>query len=82
MNTLEMLKEAEKTGKTYIVNDMRYSNERGFHDKDNKSWPAECFHSINDIIYLKGWKLLDVTKKMTLKEIEDKLGHRIELISE
>lgn len=33
MTTLEMMNEAERTGKTYRVGDMLYSNNLGFHDR-------------------------------------------------
>lgn len=83
MKTLSMMNEAEKTGKTYITKDMRYSVEKGFFDSYDKPWAASAFKDINDIMNLDGWKLLETKiKKMTLKEIEKKLGHKIELISE
>ena len=82
MKTLEMMNEAEKTNKTYIVGNMRYSVEKGFHDDNGKPWDANAFENINQIMALDRWKVLEnVTKKMTLKEIENKLGHRIELVS-
>ena len=82
MKTLSMMKEAEKTGKTYIAKDMRYSVEKGFFDINGKPWAANAFKNINDIMNVDGWKLLETDiKKMTLKEVEDKLGHRVELVS-
>lgn len=77
-----MMNEAEKTGKTYIARDMRYSVEKGFFDSNGKPWAANAFKDINDIMNVGGWKLLETDiKKMTLKEIEDKLGYRVELVS-
>ena len=84
MKTLEMMNEAEKTEKTYITGNMRYSVENGFHDSTGKPWEADAFTYVNEIMSLDKWKLLEVEqtpKKMTLKQIEEKLGHRIELIS-
>ncbi len=82
MKTLNMMNEAEKTGKTYIAKDMRYSVEKGFFDSNGKPWAANAFKDINDIMNVSGWKLLGTDiKKMTLKEIEDKLGYRVELVS-
>ena len=82
MRTLNMMNEAERTGKTYIAKDMRYSVEKGFFDSNGKPWAASAFKDINDIMNVGGWKLLEtVIKKMTLKEIEDKLGYRVELVS-
>jgi hypothetical protein len=82
MKTLSMMNEAERTGKTYIAKDMRYSAENGFFDSNGKPWAATAFRDVNDIMNVGGWKLLETDiKKMTLKEIEDKLGHRVELVS-
>lgn len=60
MKTLEMMNEAEKTGKTYISGSMRYSAEKGFHDYHGVPWEAEAFHTLNDVVALDGWKLLDI----------------------
>lgn len=79
MTTLEMLNEAKKTGKTYIVDSMRYSFNKGFHDSCGRPWDACAFKYLNEVIYLDGWKLLE-SKKMTLKEIEEKLGYEIEIV--
>lgn len=82
MKTLSMMNEAGRTGKTYITGSMRYSVENGFHEDNGKPWAANAFENINQIMALDKWKVLEnVTKKMTLKEIEDKLGHKIELVS-
>lgn len=85
MKTLEMMIEAEKTGKTYITGSMRYSITKGFHDDKGEPWTANAFDTINDIMCLDNWRLLDVNRtlptKMTLRQIEELLGHRIELVS-
>lgn len=80
MTTLEMLNESKKTGRTYIIHSMRYSANKGFHDSCGKPWNASAFDYINEIMSLDEWKLLE-PKKMTLKEIEEKLGYEIELVS-
>ena len=83
MYTFEMMKKAEVTGKTYVVNQLRYSKDKGFHDKDGDKWPADAFHYLDDLFNLEDWKELEPkTKKMTLKEVEAKLGYPIEIISE
>ena len=50
MTTLEMMKEAEITGKTYIVGSMRYSKEKGFHDYKGDKWDANAFRYLNDVL--------------------------------
>lgn len=83
LTTLDMMNEALKTGRTYISSSMRYSVEEGFHDDRNKAWSSKAFDTINEIMNLY-WKPLEVSadvKKMTLKQIEEKLGYRIELVS-
>lgn len=85
MKTLEMMNEAEKTGKTYITGSMRYSAENGFHDSCGEPWDADAFNYINEIMSLDKWRLLGISemtaKKMTLKDIEERLGYRVELVS-
>lgn len=84
MTTFEMMKEAEKTGKTYIIDDMRYSVKKGFHDDYGDEWDANAFDVLNDVMNLSGWKVLDLNsppRKMTLVEIENELGFRIELVN-
>lgn len=85
MKTLEMMNEAEKTGKTYITGNMRYSVENGFHDSSGEPWEADAFNYINEIMALDKWRLLEISemtaKKMTLKDIEERLGCRVELVS-
>ena len=85
MKTIEMMNEAEKTGKTYITGSMRYSVENGFHDISGRPWEANAFIYINEIMALDRWKSLEISemtvKKMTLKDIEEILGYRVELVS-
>ena len=59
MNTLEMLIEAKNSEKIYSNNDLLYSNDKGFHDDTGGGWPAKSFRTLNDIIYLDGWKILE-----------------------
>lgn len=84
MTTLEMLNEAEKTNKTYIcgnaMTSMRYSTSMGFHDEGGEKWNGSAFYYINDIFDINTWRLLE-PKKMTLEEIENKLGYEIELVA-
>lgn len=82
MTTFEMMKEAEKTGRTYITGDLRFSTNNGFHDEDGTPWRANVFSTLNQILGYDDWELLDEVKRMTLKEIEKKLGYKIELVSE
>ena len=82
MTTFEMMKEAEKTGQTYVTEDLRFSMKNGFHDNCGKPWNANAFSELNDVLKLDDWELLDEVKRMTLKEIEKKLGYKIELVSE
>ena len=87
MDTFGMMKKAEVTGKTYITNDLRYSKDKGFHDKSGDKWPAVAFHYLDDLFNLEDWKELEpkkitLPKKMALKEVEAKLGYPIEIISE
>ena len=87
MYTFEMMKKAEVTGKTYVVNDLRYSKDKGFHNKNDDKWNGGAFRYLNDLFDIKDWKELEpkkitLPKKMTLKEVEAKLGYLIEIISE
>ena len=80
MTTLEMMNKAKENGKTYITEDMRFSTEKGFHGDNGKPWNASAFSTLNQVIEIDDWELLE-PKKMTLKEIEEKLGYEIELVS-
>ena len=80
MKTLEMMNEAAKTGRSYISDDMRYSSNSGFVNKLGYKWPSNSFKYINDIMNL-SWEIIG-PKKMTLKEIEEKLGYEIEIVNE
>lgn len=80
MTTLEMMNKAKENGKTYIVDSIRYSVNKGFHDCCGIPWDADAFRTLNQVIEIDDWKLLE-PKKMTLKEIEEKLGYEIELVS-
>lgn len=85
MTTIEMMNDAAKTNKTYIIDSMRYSVRRGFHDGNGEPWDANAFDNLNEVLSLNRWKMLDVDpipKEMTLKEIEQELGHKVKLVSE
>lgn len=81
MTTLEMLMEAVETKGTYVSNNLRYAIEKGFHNEDNEAliWDENRFDTINDFFNLDDWKILS-PNKMTLEEIEKKLGFQVEII--
>ena len=58
LTTLEMINAANKNQLTYECVDMRYSLEKGFHDKSGKPWSGEAFNTLNDFMNLKTWKVL------------------------
>ena len=58
LTTLEMMNEANKNQFTYECVDMRYSLEKGFHDKSGKPWSGEAFSTLNELMNLKTWKVL------------------------
>ena len=58
LTTLEMMNLANKNQLTYECIDMRYSLEKGFHDKSGKPWSGEAFKTCNDLMNLKTWKIL------------------------
>lgn len=82
MTTLEMMNKAKDDRKTYITGNMRYSSDKGFHQDNGIPWDAKAFLTLNEVLELDDWELLDEVKRMTLKEIEKKLGYKIELVSE
>ena len=81
MNTLEMMNKASKDGKIYITGSMRFSKNMGFHDSDGLPWDADAFKTLNEVLELNNWKILEA-KKMTLSQIESILGYEIELITD
>lgn len=76
MTTLEMMNEAERTGKTYKTNDLLYNNKLGFHDKNKSKWESFAFIFINDLFDLWNWKE-DNTIYMTKSEVEKKYNIKI-----
>lgn len=78
MTTLEMLNFTEGTNNVYVAGDMRYSKEKGFHDKDGRKWHAGTFDTIDEVFQINSWHLIP---KITMKEIEKRLGYEFELIS-
>jgi len=58
MYTLQMMNEASKTGLTYIHNDMRYSERRGFVDEELYPWSGKQFITLNELLDLDGWRVL------------------------
>ena len=58
LTTLEMINVANKNQLTYECIDMRYSLEKGFHDKTGKPWCGGAFNTLNEFMNLKTWKVL------------------------
>lgn len=56
--TIDMMNLANKNGLTYYYQDLRYSYRNGFHDKYGIAWSGEAFKSLNDLLYINGWKIL------------------------
>ena len=56
--TIDMINLANKNGLTYYYQDLRYSYRNGFHDKYGIAWSGEAFKSLNDLLYINGWKIL------------------------
>lgn len=58
LSTLEMINTANKNGFTYECVNMRYSSEKGFHDKDGFIINGEQFNTLNEVMNIKTWKIL------------------------
>ena len=58
LSTLDMMNKAKENGLTYFFQDLRYSVENGFHDRDKKPWNADAFKYIDDIMNINAWKIL------------------------
>ena len=84
LTTYEMVALADKNGKTYENEDLRYSRERGFHDKSGKSatiaYEMET-EQLNVFIHDTNWEEMK-PRKITIAEIETFLGYPIEIIQE
>ena len=76
MTTLEMMNEAERTGKTYRADNLLYNNELGFHAKNKNRWAGFPFPFINNLFDLRNWEE-DSTIYMTKSEVEEKYGIEI-----
>lgn len=76
MNTLEMLIQANKDGKTYKYSDMRYNKCFGFHDRKGEKWEGYAFKYINDIFEINDWQLKP-DNEMTKSEAEAKFNIKI-----
>lgn len=75
MNTAEMFVQANKDGKTYVSEDMRYSKGSGFYNCSGTPWIAGAFRYVNDIFELE-WKLKP-DNEMTKAEAEAKFNIKI-----
>lgn len=82
MKTYEVVAIANYNGKTYRTGDMYYNRENGFHESNGKEWDVMAWQGrggLNDFINEEGWKVCEL-KKMTIEEIEEILGCKIEII--
>ena len=87
MNTCEMVLLADKNGKAYMADEMYYHKDKGFHDDNGDEWDADSFQDyvedgkcgLNAFIHITNWEEVK-KRKMTLEEIEDKLGYEVEII--
>jgi hypothetical protein len=87
MNTCEMVLLADKNGKTYKSDELYYHKNKGFHDSDGFEWDYDAFKNfqengrcgLNAFVHTADWEEIK-KQRMTLKEIEDKLGYEVEII--
>lgn len=76
MNTAEMFIQANKDGKTYVSEDMRYSKGSGFYGSiSGTPWIAGAFRYVNDIFELE--RKLKPDNEMTKSEAEAKFNIKI-----
>lgn len=71
MNTIEMYLQAQRDGKTYRNEDMRYNIREGFHDEDGRPWDGRAFEYVNEIFDLNEWEL-DEYEEMVKGETEER----------
>jgi len=82
MKTFEMVILADQNNKLYICDDMYYKNGIGFHDSRGHDWEAIAFDNVgglNEFIHMEGWDEVE-PRKMTLDEISEKLGYKVEIV--
>lgn len=75
MNTAEMFIQANKDGKTYKCENMRYNKKNGFHGIEGRPWIARAFDHVDDIFELE-WELKP-DNEMTKSEAEAKFNIKI-----
>ena len=75
MTTLEMMNEAERTGKTYKAGDLLYNNKFKFHSNEDV-WCGYSFNFINGLFDVCTWQE-DSTIYMTKSEAEEKYNIKI-----
>lgn len=75
MNTAEMFIQANKDGKTYKCEDMRYNKKDGFHGIEGRLWIARAFDYVDDVFKLE-WELKP-DNEMTKAEAEAKFNIKI-----
>lgn len=82
MTTYEMVALADKNGKIYKNEDLRYSREKGFYNKNGKKalvmYEMET-EQLNVFLHDSNWNEIK-PRKITIEEIEMILGYPIEII--
>ena len=76
MNTVEMIIQATKNGKTYKTDDMKYNSTLGFHDIKGRKWNEDVFKYVNDIFAVNSWQLKP-DNEMTKSEAEARFNIKI-----
>ena len=76
MTTIDMVIQANKDGKTYKADDMRYNSKLGFHDIEGRRWNGDAFTYVNEIFSIDTWQLKP-DNEMTISEAEAKFNIKI-----
>jgi hypothetical protein len=87
MNTCEMVLLADTNGKTYKSDEMYYHKDKGFHDDHGETWDYDAFRDFHEngrygldaFVHTCEWEEVK-KRKMTIEDIEEKLGYEIEII--
>lgn len=87
MKTYEMIAKAEIDGQLYKREEMFYSSEKGFHDKEGNVWGAYAFDGFREnnkrdlhaFVMMEDWEVINV-KRVTMDDIEKLYGCKIEII--
>lgn len=79
MHTYEMIGVADENGRTYVSDYGSYNKEKGF-DLLKSCNLMSHENLLNILLHEDCWKLaIEPKKKMSIKEIEEKLGYEIEI---